>query len=175
MAYFGMLCVPLMMAGILVCGLFRGVHIYDAFLAGAKEGLLTMARIFPALLSLIVAVGMLRASGATELLVRLVRPVTDFLGMPPEAVPLGLMRPLSGSGATAVLSDIFTYHMPDSFVGRCASVMMGSTETTFYTVAVYFGAARITKLRHTLPAALTADLCGMLVSVLLVRLFFGAA
>ena len=132
-----------------------------------------LLRIVPALVGLLTAVSMLRASGAMEYLSTLCAPVLDLLGIPPETAPLMLVRPVSGSGALAVGSELMAAHGPDSYIGRTAAVMLGSTETTFYTVAVYFGAAGIHKTRHTIPAALTADLTGFVASALAVRLFFG--
>jgi spore maturation protein B len=116
---------------------------------------------------------MLRASGATEWLSGLCAPLLEHLGIPPETMPLMLIRPVSGSGALAVASDLIAAQGPDSYAGRVAAVMLGSTETTFYTIAVYFGSAGIIKTRHTIPAALAADLTGFFASALAVRLFFG--
>lgn len=172
MAAIGVACVPVLMAIILISGLRNRVKIYDAFMSGAKEGLYTTFKIFPALLGLMVAVGMLRASGTLDLIVQGLKPLTNLLGIPSEVVPLGLMRPISGSGSMAVITDIFTQYGPDSFIGRCASVMMGSTETTFYTIAIYYGSVKITKLRHTVKSAILADLTGMIVAVLVTTLFF---
>ena len=132
-----------------------------------------LLRIIPALVGLLTAVSMFRASGAMEWLAALCAPLLNRLGIPPETVPLMLVRPVSGSGALAVGSELMSTYGPDSYIGRVAAVMLGSTETTFYTVAVYFGAAGIHKSRHTIPAALTADLTGFIASALAVRLFFG--
>ena len=126
-----------------------------------------LLHIIPALVALLTAVSMLRASGAMELLSRLCAPLFELLGIPPETAPLMLIRPVSGSGALAVASELMAAHGPDSTVGRVAAVMMGSTETTFYTIAVYFGS------RHTVPAALAADFTGFLAAAWTVRLFFG--
>ena len=117
---------------------------------------------------------MFRASGALEWLTGLCAPALEFLGIPPETTPLMLVRPVSGSGALAVGSDLISIYGPDSYIGRVAAVMLGSTETTFYTIAVYFGSAGIIRTRHTVPAALAADLTGFLASAFAVRLFFGA-
>lgn len=170
MAIIGIICVPAMIVGILAYGLSQRVRVYDEFMDGAKEGLVTMVKIFPALLGLIVSVGMLRASGAFEWIVKMLNPLTSVLGFPSELIPLMLMRPISGSGAMAVITDLFQNYSPDSFVGKCASVMMGSTETTFYTIAIYYGSVGITKIRHTAKAALIADLVGMIGSCVAVRL-----
>ena len=128
--------------------------------------------LLPPLVSLLTAVYMLRSSGALELLTELLTPVLTFLGIPPETVGLLLIRPVSGSGALAVGSDIMQTYGPDSTIGRTAAVMLGSTETTFYTVAVYYGAAGIRRLRHTIPAALAADITGFLAAAWTVRWMF---
>ena len=167
------LVVPLLLALTAAYGLGKRVDVYAALTRGAQEGLAVLPRIVPALVGLLTAVSMLRASGAMEYLSTLCAPVLDLLGIPPETAPLMLVRPVSGSGALAVGSELMAAHGPDSYIGRTAAVMLGSTETTFYTVAVYFGAAGIHKTRHTIPAALTADLTGFVASALAVRLFFG--
>lgn len=145
---------------------------YDLMLGGAGEGLKLLASIVPALILLLTAVSMLRASGAVELLSRLAAPVFDFLGIPPETALLVLIRPLSGSAALAVGAELMTAHGPDSLVGRTVAVMLGSTETTFYTISVYFAAAGIKKTRYTIPAALFADFVGFFMASLTVRLFW---
>lgn len=167
------LVVPLLLALVAVWGLGRRVDVYAALTRGAAEGLTVLLRIIPALVGLLTAVSMLRASGAMEVLSGLCTPVLELLGIPPETAPLMLVRPVSGSGALAVGSELMALYGPDSYIGRVAAVMLGSTETTFYTVAVYFGAAGIHRTRYTIPAALTADLTGFAVSALAVRLFFG--
>ena len=167
------LILPLLLALAAICGLGRRVDVYAALTRGAEEGLTVLLRIIPALVGLLTAVSMFRASGAMEWLGALCAPLLNRLGIPPETVPLMLVRPVSGSGALAVGSELMSTYGPDSYIGRVAAVMLGSTETTFYTVAVYFGAAGIHKSRHTIPAALTADLTGFIASALAVRLFFG--
>ncbi len=168
-----MLCVPSIILIIIVSGFCGKVRIYDAFMDGAKEGLVTVFKIFPALVGLIVSVGMLRASGTLEIITSFLKPVTSLINMPSEVVPLALMRPVSGSGALAVITDIFENYGPDSFIGRCASVMMGSTETTFYTIAVYYGSVGINKVRHTIKSALIADFTGMVLAVIFTLILFG--
>lgn len=165
--------VPVLLSGTALYALVKQVDVYDALISGAGEGLGTLARILPSLVALLSAVYMLRASGATELLSSFLAPVILHLGIPPETVPLMLIRPVSGSGALAVGSDLMAQYGPDSYIGRVAAVMLGSTETTFYTIAVYFGAAGIRRTRYTIPAALTADLAGFFFAALTVRLFFG--
>ena len=170
---FSSLVLPLLLAAVAVCGMGRRVDVYAALTRGAEEGLRVLLRIIPALVGLLTAVSMFRASGAMEWLSGVAAPALDLLGIPPETAPLLLVRPVSGSGALAVAGDLMAAHGPDSYIGRVAAVMLGSTETTFYTVAVYFGSAGITRTRHAIPAALTADLAGFAASALAVRLFFG--
>lgn len=170
---FSALVIPLLLAFLAVYGLGKRVDVYGALTRGAGEGLTVLLRIVPALVGLLTAVSMFRASGAMDWLSGLCAPVLERIGIPPETAPLMLVRPVSGSGALAVGSDLMATHGPDSYIGRVAAVMLGSTETTFYTVAVYFGAAGIHKTRHAIPAALTADLVGFAASALAVRLFFG--
>ena len=163
---------PLLLAAVAVCGLGRRVDLYAALTRGAEEGLRTLLRIVPALVGLLTAVSMFRASGAMEQLTTLLSPLLTLLGIPPETAPLLLIRPMSGSGALAVGTELMTCFGPDSYIGRVAAVMLGSTETTFYTIAVYFGSAGIRRSRHTIPAALAADHAGFAASALAVRLFF---
>lgn len=165
---------PALLAALSLCALRRKTDLYAAMTRGAADGLGVLLRIFPALVSLLTAIAMLRASGIMEQLSTILSPLLSTLGIPAETVPLMLVRPISGSGALAVVSDLIRTHGPDSLIGRTAAVMMGSTETTFYTTAVYFGAAGIRDSRHAIPAALAADITGFLVAALTVRLFFGA-
>lgn len=164
---------PLLLAFTALWGLSQQVDVYGALGRGAAEGLQVILRILPPLVALLTAAAMFRASGALDWLAQLCAPLLDALGIPPELMPLMLLRPLSGSGALGAASELISTHGPDSFIGRVAAVMMGSTETTFYTIAVYFGAAGIQRTRHTIRAALTADLVGFLASALAVRLLFG--
>ena len=166
------LVVPILLAAVAAFGLGRRVDIYGALTHGAEEGLTVLLRIVPSLVGLLTAVGMFRASGAMEWLSGLLAPVLGWLGIPSETAPLLLIRPISGSGALAVATDLMRTHGPDSYIGRVAAVMLGSTETTFYTIAVYFGSAGIHRTRHAVPAALAADLTGFAASALAVRLFF---
>lgn len=168
------LVIPLLLAAVAVYGMGKRVDVYSALTHGAEEGLTVLLRIIPALVGLLTAVSMFRASGAMEWLSGLCAPVLERFGVPPETAPLMLIRPVSGNGALAVASDLMAACGPDSYVGRVAAVMLGSTETTFYTIAVYFGSAGIHRTRHTVPAALAADLTGFLASALAVRIFFGA-
>ena len=167
------LVIPVLLAGVAACGLGRRVDVYAALTHGAEEGLGVLLRIVPALVGLLTAVSMFRASGAMDALSGLLAPVLEYLGIPPQTAPLMLIRPVSGSGALAVGTDLMTTYGPDSYIGRVTAVMLGSTETTFYTIAVYFGSAGIHRTRHAMPAALLADLTGFIASALAVRLFFG--
>lgn len=166
--------VPLLLLACAVYALRRKVDVYSALTAGAKNGLEVVLRILPSMTALLCAVYMLRASGAPELLARLLAPATDRLGLPGETAALMLIRPFSGSGALAVGSELMQQYGPDSYIGRVSAVMLGSTETTFYTIAVYFGAAGIRKTRYTIPAALAADLAGFVFAAMSVRLLMGA-
>ena len=167
------LLVPLLLAGIALYGAGRRVDVYDGLLTGAGEGLGVLFRIVPALIALLTAVYMLRASGALELAAQALFPVLSLLGIPPETVGLLLVRPVSGSAALGVVAELIATYGPDSAVGRTAAVMLGSTETTFYTIAVYFGAAGIVKTRYAVPAALCSDLAGFLAAAWAVRVIFG--
>ena len=170
---FGVWVLPAVLLSIVLAGFLRGVPVFDTFLTGAKEGLQASVSILPTLVGLIMAVSMLSASGALDLLSSLLAPAAQFLGLPPQVIPLALIKPFSGSGSTAVLTQIFKDNSPDSLAGRVASIMSGSTETTFYAIAVYYGAVGVKKTRHTLPAALLADFAACVLSSLTVRLFFG--
>ena len=164
---------PLLLSATALYGMGKNVDVYGTLTRGAEEGLTVLLHIIPALVGLLTAVSMFRASGALDWFASLFSPVLDLFGLPPETTPMMLIRPISGSGELAVASDLILTHGPDSYEGRVAAVMLGSTETTFYTIAVYFGSAGITRTRHTIPAALAADLTGFLASALAVRLFFG--
>ncbi len=157
---------------IIVCGYIKKVAVFDEFLSGAWENIKVGIKILPALLGLMTAINMFKASGALTLISQFISPVTDFLGFPTECVSLALIRPVSGSGAITVYEGILKDNGPDSFVGKVASVLLGSTETTFYTIAVYFGVTKIKKTRQTLIASLSADLTGFIISALVVRLLF---
>ena len=164
---------PLLLSGAALWGARRRVDVYDALVTGGKSGLQVAVSILPALVALLTAVYMLRASGAMDALAAALAPVLGLLGIPPETAALLLVRPVSGSGALAVGSQIMEQYGPDSAVGRTAAVMLGCSETTFYTVAVYFGAAGIRRTRYTIPAALTADLAAFAAAAWAVRLCFG--
>ena len=164
--------VPLLLSAVALAALRRRENAYDLLTDGAKDGFKMLLTIAPALIVLLSAVGMLRESGALDALSRLLSPALSRLGIPPETVLLMLVRPVSGSAALAIGAELIAAHGPDSLVGRTAAVMLGSTETTFYTISVYFGAWGIRKTRYTVPAALIADLTGFLTASWTVRLFY---
>ena len=164
--------VPLLLLGVSAAALRKKENAYELLLLGAADGLKILLSIIPALILLLVAVTMLRQSGAIEILSQFFAPVFSFFGIPPETAILVLIRPISGSAALAVGADLMNVYGPDSTIGRTVAVMLGSTETTFYTISVYFGAAGIQKTRYTIPAALIADFTGFLVASLMVRLLF---
>ena len=170
--FFTML-VPLSLAGVALYAMSRRVDVYAALVQGAGDGLGTLVRILPSLVGLLTAVHMLRASGALEVVGGVLAPVLERLGIPPETVALMLVRPVSGSAALGVGAEIISAYGPDSYLGRVAAVMLGSTETTFYAIAVYFGAVGITKTRYAVPAALCADLAGFVAAAWAVRICFG--
>lgn len=169
MMYISVLSVPILIATFVGMGLYKRVGVYDCFVDGAKDGLQSMVGIIAPLIGLMVAISMFRASGALELLADLLSPLLDRINLPADVLPLALLRPVSGSASTAIVMDIFKNIGPDSPAGKIASVMMGSTETTFYTVAVYFGALGIKNTRHTIGAALIADLTGIVLSVIITK------
>lgn len=166
--------VPTLMLGFLLFGMLRGVRIYEVFVEGAKDGFQVALRIIPYLVAILVAVGMFRASGAMDFLVRTIGAVTGPLGLPAEALPMALLRPLSGSGAYGVMASIINDPAigPDSYVGLLVTTLQGSTETTFYVLAVYFGAVQVRRIRHTLAAALTADVVAVIAAVAICSYLF---
>jgi len=163
--------IPVLISAFLIFGYFRGVKLYETLTDGAKDGFTTAVRIIPFMVAIFVAIGMFRASGAMDIMIRVFSPITDLIGMPAEALAMALMRPLSGSGAFGIMSEIVA-KAPDSFLSFLVSTMQGSTETTFYVLAVYFGAVGIRRTRHALPAALLADAAGILASVFICNLVF---
>lgn len=165
--------VPTVICGILLYGLYRGVDLYDALTCGMREGLWVCANIFPAVLTMLVVITMVRASGAIDLLSHFLAPVLEPLGMPADCLPLALLRPFSGSGALSVGSSVMEAAGPDSLAGRVAAVMLGSSDTSFYTIAVYSAALGLKDTQYTLKAALCADLTAFLMSGLAVRLLMG--
>jgi spore maturation protein B len=167
------LTIPLMILVFLSWGLAKKVKVYEVFVEGAKDGFNTAVRIIPYLVAMLFGIAVFRASGAMEVLVSLLAPVTNLIGMPPETLPMALLRPLSGSGSLGLMTELMKTHGPDSFIGVLASTMYGSSETTFYVLAVYFGSVNIKNTRHAVPAGLIADFFGMLAAVVVCRLLFG--
>ena len=166
--------VPSIVVGLLTFGVLRGVRVYEVLVEGAKDGFQVALRIIPSLVAILVAVAMFRASGALDLLIRPLGAVTNLFGMPPEALPMAILRPLSGSGAYGVMVGIMNDPAtgPDTYTGYLVSTLQGSTETTFYVLAVYFGAVQIRRVRHALAAGLTADLAGIIAAVFICSLLF---
>lgn len=164
---------PVFAAVVILFGLMKKVPVFDIFLKGAREGIALLYNIAPTIIGLVFAVDLLRSSGAVDALCGFIKPFAEQLGFPQEIVPMVMLRPVSGSGATALLTSLYQDCGPDSFAGRVASVIAGSSETTFYAVTMYFGSIRVKKIRHTLVAALAADFTAALVSIITVRLYFG--
>lgn len=166
-----MLAVPVAIVLTVIIGGFKRVDLFGNFTEGAKEGIGSLISIAPSLIGLVLAVTMLEASGFFDILTGFMSPVCSFVGIPPEVLPLGLMRPVTGSGSFAMLSSILEKYGADSLIGRTASVMAGSTETTFYAITVYYGSVGLSKTRHTIPAALGADIFGMIIACAVVKMF----
>ena len=164
--------IPVVLLFVVTYGVIKGVKVYEVFTEGAKEDFNTAVRIIPFLVAVLVAIGVFRASGAMGYLSRLLAPITELIGMPADVLPMAIMRPLSGGGANGIMNELFKTYGPDSLIGRMASIMSGSTDTTFYVLAVYFGAISVRKSRHALPAGLLADLAGILAAVFITNLMF---
>ncbi|NLA76789.1 MAG: spore maturation protein [Clostridiales bacterium] len=160
------LIMPLIAAGIVAFGLIKRVNVFDCFVEGAKNGITTVISILPPLVGLVLGVDMLRCSGALEVICKALSPIGRLTGIPKEVLPLAVLSPVSGSGSLSMFESILKTYGADSFIGRTASVMAGSTETTFYAVTVYYGAVGIKKTRHTVPAAMCADLTSFIMSAL---------
>lgn len=159
-------------AGIPLYGAIKRINVFDAFTTGAKQGFETVISIVPYLIAMLVAIGMLRASGFFELLNQLLGPALAAIGMPTELLPLALVRPFSGSASTGIMAEVIHENGGDALISKMAATMMGSTETTFYVVAVYFGVVGIKRTRHAIPAGLLADLAGIIASVVVCRYLF---
>lgn len=165
--------VPLLVCIIICSGIKSRINIFDTFTTGAKEGFTAVFSIAAPLLGLMAAIGVLRASGVMELLSNLISPITNLVGIPADLVNFALLRPVSGSGSLALANDIFASEGVDSFVSNAASVMMGSTETTFYVLAIYFGAVGVKKTRYAPLCSLTADCVSFVASIIAARVFWG--
>jgi len=164
---------PLILVGFPLYGLFKRVPVYESFVEGAKEGFQVAVRIIPYLVAILFAIAMFRGSGAMEALTQVLNPVLGLIGFPAELLPMAIIRSLSGSGSAALVVDMINRYGEDSIFVKMAAVMFGSSETTFYVIAVYFGAIGIKRTRHAIAAGLTADVAAALLSVWVVRLFFG--
>lgn len=164
--------IPFMIVGIISYGMSKNVPIYESFIEGAKDGFSTAIRIIPSFVAMLVAIGVFRESGAMDLLIKLITPVIETFQIPGEVVPMIIMRPLSGSGAQGIMSELATNYGPESILARTSAVMMGSSETTLYVLAVYFGSISIKKQRHALAAGLIADFAGLISAVYITRMFF---
>jgi len=163
---------PVLIVGLPLYGLIRRVPVYERFVEGAKDGFTTAVRILPYVIAILFSIAMFRASGAMGFLQEGLRRPLSVLGFPPELVRMAVVRPLTGSGSIGILADMIKQYGPDSILVKMAATIYGSTETTFYVLAVYFGAVNIRKTRHALPAGLIADACSILLSVWVVRMFF---
>ena len=165
--------IPLMLVLIPLYGMFKRVAVYEEFVAGAKDGFNVAVRIIPYLVAILFAIGMFRASGAMQFIEDGLRPFLSAIAVPPEIMPMAITRPLSGGGSLAVLADMAKTHGMESLFVKISGVMYGACETTFYVIAVYFGAVGIKKTRHAVPAGLIADAAGVLLSVYIVKWWFG--
>lgn len=161
--------IPIIVVIILGYGMIKGRKVYEWFLEGAKDGLMVCIKIFPCLLAMLVAVQIFKNANLLELVNKLVAPLSGAIGLPQEVVPLVLIKPISGSGAIGMFTDIIKTYGADTFIGLVASVIMGTTETIFYTITVYYGAAKIKKIRHTLWAAVIADITAIIVAIFVVN------
>ncbi len=170
--FLSIIAIPFLIIFFIGYGAFKKVKVYEQFVEGAKEGFSIAIKILPYLVAMLVAIGIFRAGGAMQWLITVLTPVTTLIGMPAEALPMALMRPLSGSGSLGLMTEIIQVHGPDSFIGILVSTFYGSTETTFYVLAVYFGAVNIKNTRHAVPVGLIADICGILGALFIVKLLF---
>lgn len=164
--------IPMIVLLIVLLGVMKGVKVYDCFIDGAKEGISICVRIFPYLLAMLLAVGLIRESGVMDYLIGKVSKITSLIDLPSEVVPLILIKPLSGSGSLGVFTEIIKSYGPDTYIGILASIIMGTTETIFYTVSVYFGAVKIKQIRHTLWAALLADMVAIISAICFAKIIF---
>ena len=167
------LIIPLLILFIVSFGLIKKVPVYEEFVEGGKEGFSTAVRIMPYLVAMLFAIAMFRASGAMQGIVGLISPIFELIGIPPEVLPMAVIRPLTGSGSVGVLAELIQTHGEDSLIVKIAATMFGSTETTLYVIAVYFGAINITRTSYALKAGLIADFSGFIAASIVCILFFG--
>lgn len=168
-----LLAIPLIVISFVTYGFLKKVKVYETFVDGAKEGFNVALRIIPYLVAMLVAIGIFRAGGAMDFLIMIISPVTNLFGFPAEALPMALMRPLSGSGATGIMTETMAVHGPDTFLGILVSTLMGSTETTFYVLALYFGSVGISKMRHAVTVGIIADIAGVIGAFIITKIMFG--
>ncbi len=164
--------IPAVLFVITVFAVIRKVNVYETFIQGAQEGFSTAVKTIPFLVAMFVAISVFRSSGAMDLFVKAVSPVTQFLGIPAEVLPLGIMRPLSGGGALGITAELIKTYGPDSFIGRLASTLQGSTDTTFFVLTLYFGSVGVSRYRYAVISGLSADLTGFIASVIVCNLVF---
>ncbi|GAK06606.1 MULTISPECIES: spore maturation protein [Geomicrobium] len=169
-----MYLIPVLLFVILATAIYKKVPAYETFVDGAKDGFQLAIGIIPPLVAMLVAISIFRASGALDFILAGIAPLLAMVGVPPDIVPLAIMRPLSGTGALGIMSDLIAVHGPDSLIGRMASTMQGSTDTTLYVITVYFGAVGIKKIGDALKVGLLADVCGLLAAIFFVVLVFGS-
>ncbi len=165
--------IPVLISSILLFGFFKGVAVFDCFAKGASEGMKTAVKIIPTIVGLLTAVSCFSASGILDVLIYHLSPLSESVGLPGEVIPLAVLRPVSGSGATAIFTELLKDNHPDGFIGRVASVLMGSSETTFYTIALYYGSIKVKNIRNTLVCSLSADFTAFLLSSVVVTFLLG--
>ncbi|GAA0445544.1 MAG: spore maturation protein [Bacillota bacterium] len=165
--------IPCFIAIVLVTATFKKVPSYELFVEGGKEGVKMAFSLLPFLVGMIVSISILRSSGALEAFIQLISPLLTMVGIPPDIIPLALVRPISGTAALGMTTELIDTHGPDSFIGRLASTMQGSTDTTLYILTIYFGAIGIKKMRYALKVGLLADLIGIIASIVIVSILFG--
>lgn len=172
MSYIIKAIIPIIIGLVVISGMLKGVKVYECFVEGAKDGINICIKIMPYLLAMIMAVTVFRASMAMDYFIKLVKPFVNVIGLPPELVPLAMIKPLSGSGAMGIFAETLKKYGADSYIGLVASIMMGSTETIFYTITVYYGAVNIRKIRHTLIAAVFADITAIIMAVISAKFIY---
>lgn len=172
MSYIIKAIIPIIIGLVVISGMLKGVRVYECFVEGAKDGINICIKIMPYLLAMIMAVTVFRASMAMDYFIKLVKPFVNVIGLPPELVPLAMIKPLSGSGAMGIFAETLKKYGADSYIGLVASIMMGSTETIFYTITVYYGAVNIRKIRHTLIAAVFADITAIIMAVISAKFIY---
>ncbi len=163
---------PIIIFVIIISGVKKKINVYDTFLEGAKEGLITTFNIFPSVIAMIFAINIFLDSNVLGFIIKLLNPILGTVSFPIEIIPMALLRPISGTASLAIMNDIFKNFGPDSFIGRLASILQGCTDTTVYVIALYFGSIKITKIKHSLWVGLFADLVGIMMAIILTNLFF---